>query len=49
MQLIQKLLTAANPCVTDGRYLKPVMGLTLHSVGVPQPSALVFYNNENKS
>ena len=49
MQLIEKFLTSANRCVTDGRWLNPPKGLMLHSVGTPQPSALVFYNNWNKS
>lgn len=47
MRIIEKYLTV-NPCMHDGRYLNPVRGLMIHSVGVPQPDALVFYKNENK-
>lgn len=48
MELIEMLLTTANRCAADGRWLNPPRGLMLHSVGTPQPSALVFYNNWNK-
>lgn len=47
MQIKETILTK-NPCYTAGRKIT-VKGLMLHSVGCPQPSALVFVNNWNKS
>jgi len=47
MQIKETVLTN-NPCYKQGRKIT-VKGLMLHSVGCPQPSALVFVNNWNKS
>lgn len=47
MMLVQQLMTQ-NPCYIAGKKIK-VQGLMLHSVGCPQPSALVFIRNWNKS
>ena len=47
MNLVKSILTK-NPCYTAGRKIK-VKGLMLHSVGCPQPSAMVFINNWNRS
>lgn len=47
MKLIESILTK-NPCYTAGRKIT-VKGLMLHSVGCPQPSALVFIRNWNKA
>ena len=47
MQIKETILTN-NPCYKAGRTIA-VKGLMLHSVGCPQPSALVFVNNWNKS
>lgn len=47
MQIIQKICRN-NPCYKAGRTITP-KGLMLHSVGCPQPSALVFANNWNKA
>ena len=47
MQIKETILTN-NPCYKAGRKIT-VKGLMLHSVGCPQPSALVFVNNWNKS
>lgn len=47
MQIKETILTN-NPCYKAGRTIT-VKGLMLHSVGCPQPSALVFVNNWNKS
>ena len=40
MKLVESILTK-NPCYTAGRTIT-VKGLMLHSVGCPQPSALVL-------
>lgn len=45
MKIIEKFLTK-NPCYICGRTITP-KGLMLHSVGCPQPSAMVFVNNWN--
>lgn len=45
---IKETLCTNNPCYKQGRTIT-VKGLMLHSVGCPQPSALVFVNNWNKS
>lgn len=45
MRLVQSILTK-NPCYTAGRKIT-VKGLMLHSVGCPQPKALVFINSWN--
>lgn len=45
MNLVQAILTK-NPCYTAGRKIKP-QGLMLHSVGVGQPSAMVFVKRWN--
>jgi len=47
MQIKETILTN-NPCYKAGKKIT-VKGLMLHSVGCPQPSALVFVNNWNKS
>ena len=47
LKIVESILTK-NPCYTGGRKLTKVKGLTLHSVGCPQPSAMVFVNNWNK-
>ena len=47
MKLVESILTK-NPCYTAGRKIT-VKGLMLHSVGCPQPSALVFVRNWNKA
>lgn len=47
MQIKETILTN-NPCYKAGKTIA-VKGLMLHSVGCPQPSALVFVNNWNKS
>ncbi len=47
MKIIESILTN-NPCYKAGRKIT-VKGLMLHSVGCPQPSALVFVNNWNKA
>ena len=47
MKLVESILTQ-NPCYTAGRKIM-VKGLMLHSVGCPQPSALVFVRNWNKA
>lgn len=47
MNIIEKILTK-NPCYTAGRKIT-VKGLMLHSVGCPQPSAMVFVNNWNSA
>lgn len=46
MAIIQNYLTK-NPCFNTGRDIN-VVGLMLHSVGVPQPNPLVFIRNWNK-
>jgi hypothetical protein len=46
MKIIQNILTK-NPCYTAGKKIT-VKGLMLHSVGTPQPSALVFIKNWNR-
>ena len=45
---IIKSLATNNPCYKAGRKIK-VKGLMLHSVGCPQPSATVFFNQCNKA
>lgn len=45
MKLIQSILSK-NPCYTSGRKIT-VKGMTLHSVGCPQPKASVFINSWN--
>lgn len=45
MRLVKKIMTK-NPCYTCGRTIT-VRGLTLHSVGCPQPTANVFISNWN--
>lgn len=45
---IKETLLINNPCYKEGKKIT-VKGLMLHSVGCPQPSALVFVNNWNKS
>ena len=45
LKIIEKILTK-NPCYIAGRKIT-VKGLRLHSVGCPQPSAMVFVNNWN--
>jgi len=45
MQVIESFLTA-NPCYVEGQPLS-VLGLMLHSVGTPQPSAKVFVKKWN--
>lgn len=45
MNIVQAILTK-NPCYTSGRKIKP-QGLMLHSVGVGQPSAMVFVERWN--
>lgn len=47
MKLVQSIMTK-NPCYTAGRKIT-VKGLTLHSVGCPQPNASVFIKNWNTS
>lgn len=47
MQIKETILTN-NPCYKAGKKIT-VKGLMLHSVGCPQPSALVFVNNWNKA
>ena len=47
MKVIESVLTN-NPCYKAGRKIK-VKGLMLHSIGCPQPSAMVFVKNWNKS
>ncbi len=47
MKLVESILTK-NPCYTAGRKIT-VKGLMLHSVGCPQPSALVFVKNWNSA
>ena len=47
MKIIESILTN-NPCYTAGRKIT-VKGLMLHSVGCPQPSAMVFVNKWNKT
>lgn len=47
MKIIQNILTK-NPCYTAGKKIT-VKGLMLHSVGTPQPSALVFIKNWNRA
>lgn len=47
MNLVEMIMTN-NPCYTAGRKIT-VKGLMLHSVGCPQPSAMVFIRNWNKS
>ena len=47
MKIIQNILTN-NPCYKAGKKIT-VKGLMLHSVGCPQPSALVFVNNWNRA
>ena len=47
MKIIDRVMTN-NPCYTDGRRIT-VKGLMLHSVGCPQPSALVFVRNWDKA
>lgn len=47
MQIKDTILTN-NPCYKAGKTIT-VKGLMLHSVGCPQPSALVFVNNWNKN
>lgn len=47
MKIVESILTK-NPCYTAGRKIT-VKGLMLHSVGCPQPKALVFINNWNRS
>ena len=48
MNLVQSIMTN-NPCYTGGVRRKRTLGLMLHSVGCPQPSAKVFINNWHKS
>lgn len=45
LKIIEQILTK-NPCYTAGRKIS-VKGLMLHSVGCPQPSAMVFVRNWN--
>ena len=45
MKLVESILTK-NPCYKAGRKIT-VKGLMLHSVGCPQPSAVVFIKNWN--
>lgn len=45
LKIIEKILTK-NPCYIAGRKIT-VKGLMLHSVGCPQPSAMVFVKNWN--
>lgn len=47
MKTIAHFLTE-NPCYKAGKTIKP-KGLMLHSVGCPQPSALVFLKNWNRN
>lgn len=47
MKLVKSIMTK-NPCYTAGRKIT-VKGLMLHSVGCPQPKAMVFINNWNRS
>lgn len=47
MKTIAHFLTE-NPCYKAGKTIKP-KGLMIHSVGCPQPSALVFLNNWNRN
>lgn len=47
MEIIQHYLKN-NPCYKAGKTIKP-KGIMLHSVGCPQPKAMVFVNNWNKS
>ena len=47
MKILNKIMTQ-NPCYKEGKRQK-TKGLMLHSVGVNQPNAEVFYNNWNKS
>ena len=47
MKILNKIMYN-NPCYKEGKRQK-TKGLMLHSVGVAQPSAEVFYNNWNKS
>lgn len=47
MKTIAHFLTD-NPCYKAGKTIKP-KGLMLHSVGCPQPSALVFLKNWNRN
>lgn len=46
MKIIESILTR-NPCYTAGRKIT-VRGLMLHSIGCPQPSAMVFVRNWNR-
>lgn len=47
MKIVESILTN-NPCYKSGRKIT-VKGLMLHSVGCPQPSAMVFVKNWNKA
>ena len=47
MNVVEKILTK-NPCYKAGRKIT-VKGLMLHSVGCPQPNAMVFVNNWNSA
>lgn len=47
MKIIQSILTN-NPCYKAGKKIT-VKGLMLHSVGCPQPSAMVFVKNWNRA
>ena len=45
---ITKAILTENPCYKAGKTIK-VKGLMLHSVGCPQPSAMVFVKSWNKA
>ena len=45
---ITKTILTENPCYKAGKTIK-VKGLMLHSVGCPQPSAMVFVKSWNKA
>lgn len=47
MKIVEAILTK-NPCYTAGKKIT-VKGLMLHSVGCPQPSAVVFIKNWNSA
>lgn len=47
MKIIQSILTN-NPCYTAGRKIK-VKGLMLHSIGCPQPNAMVLVKDWNRA
>lgn len=46
MNIIKNILIK-NPCYTSGHKLAAVKGLMIHSVGCPQPNAMVFIKNWN--